>query len=454
MPARSPLPIIIVASLAGLLFGFDTAVISGVTGQLRVAFALTPAGLGIAVSTALWGTLLGALTMGRPGDRFGSREVLKLIGALYLLAALGCALAWNLPSFLVFRFLIGVAIGGSSVLAPVYIAEAAPAQRRGALVGLFQINIVIGILAAYISNFLVAQLISGDRLWRWKLAIAAFPALVFLLLLFVIPQSPRWLVHRGRLAAAAASLERLGIADPAAVIDAIREADAASPAGSHGLSWRRHGRLMLLAIGMGMFNQLSGINAILYYLSDIFGAAGFGSLSSNLQSIVIGATNLLATLVAMTLIDRAGRRRLLLIGSVGMALAQGGVAVVMAFNTARSLLLPLLVAFVASFAISQGAVIWVYLSEIFPTPVRARGQSLGSATHWIMNALIATVFPAFAARSASIPFVFFSLMMVLQFILVLWLLPETRGVPLEQMGQAMSAGRSSSRQARHGFSAP
>jgi sugar porter (SP) family MFS transporter len=442
MLARSQLRIIMVASLAGLLFGFDTAVISGVTHDLRAAFALSPAGLGFAVSTALWGTLLGALTMGRPGDKFGAREVLKFVGLLYLVAAVGCALAWNLASFLAFRFLVGVAIGGSSVLAPVYIAETSPAERRGALVGLFQINIVIGILAAYISNFVVAQLIAGPALWRCKLAVAAAPALLFLVLLYFIPQSPRWLIHRGRLAEAAASLRRLGTADAAAMIDDIRVAQSASPAGSQGLSWRRHGRLIALAIGMGMFNQLSGINAILYYLSDIFAAAGFSSLSSNLQSIVIGATNLIATLIAMTLIDRTGRKPLLLIGSVGMTLAQGGVAAIMAFNSARVLLLPLLVVFIAAFAISQGAVIWVYLSEIFPTPVRARGQSIGSATHWIMNALISALFPAIAALSTSIPFVFFSLMMALQFVLVLWFLPETRGVQLEQMGRAMYASGS------------
>jgi sugar porter (SP) family MFS transporter len=439
MLARSQLRIIIVASLAGLLFGFDTAVIAGVTHDLRAAFALSPAGLGFAVSTALWGTLFGALTMGRPGDRFGSREVLKFVGLLYLVAALGCALAWNLASFLVFRFMIGVAIGGSSVLAPVYIAEASPAERRGALVGLFQINIVIGILAAYTSNFMVALLIAGPALWRCKLAIAAVPALLFLVLLFFIPQSPRWLIHRGRLAEATASLRRLGSTDPAAAIDYLSGAQAPSPAGTQGLSWRRHGKLIVLAIGIGMFNQLSGINAILYYLGDIFGAAGFSSLSSDLQSIVIGATNLLATIVAMTLIDRTGRKPLLLIGSVGMALAQGGVAAIMAFNSARALLLPLLVMFIAAFAISQGAVIWVYLSEIFPTPVRARGQSLGAATHWIMNALISGLFPAIAALSTSIPFVFFSLMMALQFVLVLWFLPETRGVQLEQMAAAMGA---------------
>lgn len=439
MLAVSQLRIIIVASLAGTLFGFDTAVISGVTQDLRSAFALSPAGLGVTVSTALWGTLLGALTLGRPGDQFGSRAVLKFIGLLYFGAALGCALAWNLASFLVFRFLIGVAIGGSSVLAPVYIAEASPAAQRGALVGLFQINIVIGILIAYVSNFVVAALLAGPEVWRWKLAIAAAPALLFLLLLFFIPQSPRWLIHRGRLAEAAASLRRLGSTDPAAVIGEIRAAEPSARVGSQALSWDRHRKLIVLAAGIGMFNQLSGINAILYYLGDIFAAAGFDSLSSNLQSIAIGATNLLATIIAMTLIDRTGRKRLLLIGSVGMAIAQAGVAAIMAFNIARGMLLPLLVAFIASFALSQGAVIWVYLSEIFPTAVRARGQSLGSATHWIMNALISAMFPAIAARSQSIPFLFFSLMMLLQFVLVRWFLPETKGVALERMGRTMAA---------------
>ncbi len=439
MLARSHLGVIVVASLAGLLFGFDTAVISGVTQSLRAAFALSPAGLGLAVSAALWGTLLGALTLGRPGDRYGSRAVLVFVAALYVFAALGSALAWNLPAFLLSRFLIGIAIGGSSVLAPVYIAEAAPAQHRGALVGLFQVNIVAGILLAYVSNFLVAVLIGGDALWRWKLAMAVAPALLFLLLLLWIPHSPRWLIGQGRMADAAASLRRLGHADPAAIIEAITlaERDQAG-ARAEGLSWRRHRRPILLAIGVGMFNQLSGINAILYYLGDIFGAAGFSSLSSNMQSIAIGATNLLATLVAMGFIDRTGRKRLLLIGSVGTALAQAGVAAIMALQSARALLLPLLVLFIASFAMSQGAVIWVYLSEIFPTAVRARGQSIGSATHWIMNALIAGLFPSIAALSRSLPFAFFSAMMLLQFVLVLCCLPETRGVALEHMQAALA----------------
>jgi sugar porter (SP) family MFS transporter len=438
--ARSQLGIIIAASLAGLLFGFDTAVISGVTQALRATFELSPAGLGLAVSSALWGTLLGALTIGKPGDRFGSRDVLKFVAVLYMAGALGCALAWNLPSFLVFRFLTGIAIGGSSVLAPVYIAEVAPARQRGALVGLFQVNIVVGILVAYVSNFVVAQAFAGPDVWRWKLAVATIPALVFLLLLFFIPQSPRWLIDKGRLAAAAASLKRLGSNDPAAAIDDIQAAATASSATSREtLSWQRHRKPILLAIGLGMFNQLSGINAILYYLGDIFSAAGFNSLSANVQSIAIGATNLCATLLALTLIDKSGRKRLLLIGSVLTALAQGGVAVVLALNTGRALLLPLLILFIASFAMSQGAVIWVYLSEIFPTAVRARGQSIGSATHWIMNALISALFPSIAAYSQSLPFVFFSAMMVLQLVLVLRYLPETKGVSLERMERAIGA---------------
>jgi len=405
---------------------------------VRTAFALSPEGLGGAVSTALWGTLLGAITLGRPGDRFGSRDVLKFVAVLYLGCSLGAAFAWDLPSFLVFRFLTGIAIGGSSVLAPVYIAEVAPASQRGALVGLFQVNIVGGILVAYLSNFLIGQLNGGPDAWRWKLGAAALPAFVFLVLLFFIPQSPRWLLARGRGDEAAASLTRLGMANQGAVMDEIRTAAAASDKASRAtLSWQHHRRPILLAIGLGMFNQLSGINAILYYLNDIFAAAGFNSLSADLQSIAIGATNLLATLVAMRLIDKTGRKRLLLVGSAGTALALAGVATVMALGTGRALLLLLLILFIASFAVSQGAVIWVYLSEIFPTAVRARGQSLGSSAHWVTNALISALFPAIAAVSSSLPFVFFSLMMGLQFFLVLRYLPETKGVSLEQLGRTL-----------------
>jgi sugar porter (SP) family MFS transporter len=434
--------VVIIASLAGLLFGFDTAVISGVTHALREVYQLSDAGLGAAVSAALWGTLLGALALGKPGDHFGTRDALRFIGALYLVSALGCALAWNLASFVVFRFAIGIAIGGSSVLAPVYLSEIVPARRRGALVGLFQFNIVLGILVAYLSNFVVAQLVTGPDVWRWKLAVAAGPALLFLLLMLGIPQSPRWLALKGRVSEAAESLKRLGIANPAAVAEELARtaANATLASGRASLSWTRHRRPILLAVAIAMFNQLSGINAILYYLGDIFAAAGFSALSQDLQSVAIGATNLIATVVGMSIIDRVGRKTLLLIGAVGTAVALAGVAVIMATGQAQAALLWMLVLFIASFAISQGAVIWVYLSEVFPTAVRSRGQSLGSGTHWVMNAIISMVFPVVAAWSRPGPFVFFAAMMALQFVLVARYFPETKGVALEDM-EGVLAGK-------------
>jgi sugar porter (SP) family MFS transporter len=446
---RAHVAIVVAASLAGLLFGFDTAVIAGVTHSLRVEYALSPAGLGATVSSALWGTLLGALIMGGPGDRFGSRNTLRFIGALYSIAAIGCALAWNLPVFVIFRFLIGLAIGGSSVLAPVYISEIAPAERRGVLVGLFQFNVVLGILLAYCSNFAVTQLVSGPEAWRVKLAVAAAPAVIFFLLMLTVPDSPRWLVLKGRVGAALVSLKRLGVADPEAAVLSLgqsqpglsqtRPGDPLAPRES--LSWSRHRKPILLAVTLAMFNQLSGINAILYYLGDIFVAAGFNSMSADLQSMAIGATNLIATLIGMSVIDRLGRKVLLLVGSVGTTAALAGVAVIMGTGSHQALLLPLLVGFIASFALSQGAVIWVYLSEVFPTPVRARGQSLGSATHWVMNALVSSAFPAVAAYSKAGPFAFFALMMALQFVVVLVAFPETKGVALEEMAQRLAGTR-------------
>jgi len=436
MGGAAHMRVIIIASLAGMLFGFDTAVIAGVTSALRSVFILTPAGLGAAVSSALWGTLVGALALGRPGDRFGSRDMLRVIGLLYVASALGCAFAWDIRSFMLWRFLAGVAIGGSSVLAPVYLAELAQAERRGALVGLFQVNIVAGILLAYGSNFCVARFVIGGDVWRYKLAVAALPALLFLGLLFTIPQSPRWLALKGRIAQAEASLRRLGSADPQVQL-AEFQAGRANDGAQQRLSWSAHRGPILLAIGLACFNQLSGINAILYYLGDIFAAAGFSSVSADAQSVAIGATNLLATLLGMSLIDRLGRKKLLLLGAIGMAIALFGVALVMANQMARGGLLILLIAFIASFALSQGAVIWVYLSEIFPTAVRARGQSMGSAAHWLLNALISGLFPVIAAHSKAAPFAFFAAMMVLQLLIVGLFFPETRGVPLEQIANLL-----------------
>jgi sugar porter (SP) family MFS transporter len=338
----------------------------------------------------------------------------------------------------VFRFIGGLAIGASSVLAPVYISEIAPANRRGALTGLFQFNIAFGILLAYVSNFVV-QWIAGDfDAWRWKLGVAAVPAFLFLLLMYTIPQSPRWLSLRGREAEAKASLEKLGVSDTSGMLaEFVRAANEARASAAHVLFSARYSRPILLAILLAMFNQLSGINAILYYLNDIFAAAGFDKMSSDLQAIAIGAANLIATMIALRVIDRFGRKKLLLIGAVGTAVAQAGVALIMGSGHGNEYLLAILIMFIAFFAFSQGAVIWVYLAEIFPTAVRARGQALGSTTHWLMNAVIATVFPMIAAQAHGVPFAFFAACMVVQFFVVLAVFPETRGVELESMDKAI-----------------
>ena len=368
--------------------------------------------------------------MGRLGDAIGGRDALRIIGLMYVVSSLGCALAPDLTTFVISRFVLGLAVGGSSVLAPVYIAEIVPADRRGALVGLFQFNIVFGILMAYVSNFAVASLISGDDVWRWKLGIAAAPAALFLALLFAIPQSARWLVAKDRVDEAIASLTRLGVANPSAAVSEFIAADSRTSAR---LSWARHRKPIIFAILLAMFNQLTGINAILYYLNDIFAAAGFDRLSADWQSIAVGAANLTATVIGMTFIDKLGRKTLLVAGAAGVAVALAGVAVIMATGEGRSLLLWMLLLFIVSFAFSQGAVIWVYLAEIFPTPVRATGQSLGSAMHWIMNALIAAAFPVIAAKTQALPFVFFAVCTVIQLVVVAKIFPETKGVELEEM---------------------
>lgn len=420
----------LVGGLAGLLFGFDTAVIAGTTQGLTQAFGLDPSGLGMTVSSALWGTLLGALFAGRPGDRFGARNCLRAIAGLYIVSALGCLFAPSLAVLVAARVLGGIAIGASSVLAPIYLAEIAPAHRRGMLVGAFQFNIVLGILVAYLSNYLVGLADLGADEWRWKFGVAAAPALLLCGLLFGIPNSPRWLAAKGRTKEAEQVLREIGAADVAGEL--ARYARGHVAAGST-LSWRRYRKPMLLAFAIAAFNQLSGINAILYYANDIFAAAGFGKVSADLQSVMIGATNLLFTLLALTVIDRLGRKTLLIVGSVGMVVALAGTAWIQWSGMHRDLLLWALVLFIAAFAFSQGAVIWVYISEIFPTEVRARGQSLGASTHWLMDAIVAGVFPAMAARSNGLPFVLFALAMLVQLFVVARWFVETKGTRLEDI---------------------
>src|SRR5579883_720702 len=310
------------AALGGLLFGFDTAVVAGVTGALTDQFHLTPTLLGVTVSSALWGTIIGSIFGGIPGDRYGRRSALQGLAFLYLISAAGCAFAWDWTSLLVFRIIGGLAIGGSSVLGPMYIAEIAPARVRGRMVGLFQFNVVFGILVAYLSNYLIGLASFGASEWRWKLGVAAIPALLFLLLLFSIPQSPRWLMQKGRRDEAEAALRQIGEPDAAGELAAIAaglKEDQQTGAETE-LFARRYRLPVFLAISIGMFNQLSGINAILYYLNDIFAAGGFSKVSSDLQAVAIGFTNLLFTMLAVSIIDRVGRRTLLLIGAVGTAM--------------------------------------------------------------------------------------------------------------------------------------
>ena len=428
----------VVAALGGLLFGFDTAVIAGVTGALSIEYHLSPASLGLTVSIALWGTIVGAMLAGIPGDRWGRRDSLRIMAVLYFVSALGCAFAWNWHWLVLARFVGGLGIGGSSVLGPMYIAEVAPAKWRGRLVGFFQFNVVSGILAAYLSNYVIGQLGFGPLEWRWKLGVAAVPSAFFFLMLFFIPRSPRWLVKKGRLAEAGEVLRLTGEENAGEDLREIVESiDAEHGHGEEPLFTSKYRVPILLAVSLAMFNQLSGINAILYYLNDIFKSAGFSKVSGDLQAVAVGGTNLLFTMIAMSVIDRIGRRRLLLAGSVGTAVCLAGVSAIFFSQAHRNLLVWLLVGFIASFAFSQGAVIWVYLSEVFPNRVRAKGQSLGSFTHWVMAALISWIFPMLAARSGGAPFVFFALMMALQFFVVLLLFPETKGVTLEQMQRKM-----------------
>lgn len=423
-----------VGALGGLLFGFDSAVIAGSLHSLSVLFALSPLQVGLTVSSALFGTVIGSMFSGILGDRLGGRESLRVFAVCYIVSALGCAFSPSWPVLLVFRFIGGLGIGGSSVLGPVYIAELSPAKWRGRMVGTFQINIVIGVLTAYLSNFLIGLASLGATEWRWQLGIATVPAVLFLVLLFRIPRSARWLVTKGRVEEARQVLYQLGSAYPDSELSEI--VDSIHPGSSTQIEplfqWKYRFPIFLV-VTLAIFNQLTGINAITYYLNDIFSMAGFSKASSGLQAVAFGATNLSATLLAMSVIDRIGRKTLLLIGSVGMAFTLSGVSAVFLTHKHPRTLLPLLIGFIASFAISQGAVIWVFISEVFPNRVRAKGQSLGSSTHWVMNALISGVFPLLAAGSAAYPFLFFAFMVVVQFFVVLFVFPETKGISLEEM---------------------
>jgi SP family arabinose:H+ symporter-like MFS transporter len=425
----------VTGALGGLLFGFDTVVISGAIDALVRLYGLNPQQKGFTVAIGLVGTVIGALGAGQVGQKLGSRETLRITALLYVASALGCGLAWNWPAFLVFRFVGGLGIGASSVLGPVYIAELAPAKLRGRLVATFQFNVVFGVMLAYISNYVIRTMHLGAAEWRWQVGVATVPALFFLVLLFGIPRSPRWSASRNQLDDALAVLKMMGEPNPEAELADIRAALAQEHATAHErvFQWKYRYPLFL-AISIGAFNQLAGINAILYYLNNIFAAAGFSQISSDQQAIAIGATNFLFTIVGMSLIDKLGRKTLLLIGAAGCASCLAGVAWLFGTHSHPGALLWLLVTFIAFFSISQGAVIWVYIGEVFPTSVRAKGQGVGSASHWFMDTLIAQMFPVVVnMMSTATPFVFFAVMTVVQFVVVLFVYPETKGETLEQL---------------------
>jgi sugar porter (SP) family MFS transporter len=361
---------------------------------------------------------------------------------LYVVSAVGCGLAWDWPSFMVFRFVGGLGIGASSVLGPVYIAELAPAKWRGRLVATFQLNVVFGIMVAYISNYAIRLLHLGAAEWRWQVGIAAVPAVAFLALLFGIPRSPRWSASKNRIDEALDVLRMMGDPDPEAELADIRAALAQEHATAHEPVFRWKYRYPLfLAISIGAFNQLAGINAILYYLNNIFAAAGFSQISSDQQAIAIGATNFVFCLIGMSLIDKLGRKTLLLIGAAGDATCLAGVAWLFHSQSHPGALLWLLVTYIAFFSVSQGAVIWVYIGEVFPTSVRSKGQGVGSASHWFMNALIALEFPVVVHyMSTETPFAFFAVMTAVQFLVVLFVYPETKGQTLEALQRRLVPG--------------
>jgi len=432
----------LVGALGGLLFGFDTAVISGCQSDLVKLFTLTSGQQGFMTASAMLGATVGSLAAAKPGDRFGRRDCLKIVAAFYLLCALGCAFSSSLTMIVIARFLGGLAVGASSVLGPMYLAEIAPASWRGRLVACFQVNIVFGVLMAYGSNFFLGSMGLGANEWRWKLGVQAVPAFAFLTMLFFIPRSPRWLLMKGKREEAAMVLGKIGVADVAGQMATIQESLHEEISGkAEPLFVKSLRKPVLLAITIAMFNQLGGINALWYYADQIFAMAGFDKHASAMQSVILGVVNLLSTLVGMAIIDKVGRKPLLICGSIGGAVSLGLVAWIFNSNLHADWLVWLLGGMVICHAFGQGAVIWVFISEIFPNLVRSKGQTLGSFTHWFMAMLISGIFPMVARNlgqpNAGMPFAFFSVMMVIQVFVVWKFFPETKRVALEDMQQRL-----------------
>jgi len=428
----------VVAALGGFLFGFDTAVISGAEKALQRLFALDPFWLGLTVAAALIGTIVGSVVIEKPADSIGRKKTLFLLAILYFASSVGSAVATSWAVLVSARFVGGIAIGGASVVAPMYIAEISPSRLRGRLVAINQLNVVVGILLSFISNYVISLYFPSEIAWRWMLGVVAVPSAAFFVLLFSIVESPRWLVKVGRTEEAGSVLARLGHADVSGELGAI-QTSLSGPVTRDRLFQRRYARPLFLAWAIAMFNQLSGINALMYYAPRIFEMTGVGEGSALSQSIAIGGVNLAFTLLGMALIDFVGRRNLIIWGSFGYIASLGTVA--WAFQhyggtfdrTGGVIVLVGLLAFQASHAFSQGAVIWVFIAEIFPNAVRAKGQAFGSFTHWFMAAAVSWTFPIIAARSGAWAFGFFAAMMGLQLLFAWKVMPETKGGSLEDV---------------------
>jgi sugar porter (SP) family MFS transporter len=427
-----PVRIALIAALGGFLFGFETVVISGAEKTLEQFWHLDSFSHGFTVASSLIGTVLGSMLAAAPARKFGRKKTLQVIAALFIIAAVGCASVSAWVAFICFRIIGGLAVGASSVVAPMYISEIAPAALRGRLAGSFQLNIVTGICIAFLTNY--AFINFGNDSWRWMLGVMVIPAVLFWILLRFIPESPRWLILNGKEKAAVPVLKRLGEADVNSAISVIQDSVKEH---RESLFQRRYSKPIVYAMLLAMFNQLSGINAIFYYAPRIFEKAGFDKTQAFSHSVYLGVANLIFTLLAMTVIDKFGRKKLLIIGSIGTCLFLALTAwSLYGAATANGYVVLYLIGFIAFFAFSQGAVIWVFISEIFPNSVRSQGGALGSSTHWIMAAIISWIFPVIVERiqnGVSYSFLFCSLMMVLQLLFIWRVLPETKGKSLEQI---------------------
>ena len=428
-----PLRIALIAALGGFLFGFEVSVISGAEKTIQQLWSLSSSWLGFTVASSLIGTVVGSLVVGIPAQKYGRKKILTIIALMYIVTSIGCALSQAWILFVLFRFIGGIAVGASSVVGPMYISEISPAHKRGRLAGLFQLNIVAGILIAYLTNYFLSGI--GENSWRWMLGIMAIPSVLFAALVGTIPESPRWLVLNNRDEEAKKIFAKLGEHDAA---DLIREEHELSKGGvKESLFNGKYKKPILYAVLLAMFNQLSGINAIIYYAPRIFEMAGFNKADAFQQSIYIGLANFICTLLAMSLIDKFGRKKLLLIGAAGMVVFLALTAASFSQqSSASNWVIFYLIGFICFFAFSQGAVIWVFISEIFPNSVRSQGGSLGSFTHWIMAAIISFTFPIIVEgneKGGFYSFIFYSLMMLISFIFIWRVMPETKGKSLEEI---------------------